>query len=225
MLKRATVMTRSDYTEPIGMQCQTYGLSQWIPLTGYGSTSVEAYNFRSGLGNFTTVSFDWYNNPSIWESTKRMLMATLARAGGILILIAIVLCASALSYGAVRSEVAPAVMSLDGGGWRLATDPGNVGREKGWASKPVPEAKPTKAPWIIQDIFPDYHGVAWYWREFKAPVNPHQRGRYIIRFWAVDYKADVWVNGKFIGGHEGGETPFSLDATRAIKPNSTISPQ
>lgn len=73
MLRRATVMTRSDYTEPIGMQCQTYGLSQWIPLTGYGSTSVDGYNFRSGLGNFTAISFDWYNNPSIWEPTKRML--------------------------------------------------------------------------------------------------------------------------------------------------------
>jgi alpha-galactosidase len=73
MLRRATVMTRSDYTEPIGLQCQTYGLSQWIPLTGYGSTSVEAYNFRSGLGAFTTISFDWYNNPAIWAPTKRML--------------------------------------------------------------------------------------------------------------------------------------------------------
>jgi len=37
------------------------------------STSVEAYNFRSGLGNFTAMSFDWYNNPDIWEPTKRML--------------------------------------------------------------------------------------------------------------------------------------------------------
>jgi alpha-galactosidase len=73
MLRRATAMTRSDYTEPIGMQCQTYGLSQWIPLTGYGTTSVDAYSFRSGLGNFTTVSLDWYNNPGIWEPARRML--------------------------------------------------------------------------------------------------------------------------------------------------------
>jgi len=26
-------------------------------------------------------------------------------------------------------------------------------------------------PWIIQDAFPGYHGVAWYWKEFEAPAN------------------------------------------------------
>jgi alpha-galactosidase len=73
MLRRSVVMTRSDYTESIGLQCQTYGLSQWVPLTGYGSTLADDYNFRSGLGSFTTVSFDWYNNPGVWESVYRML--------------------------------------------------------------------------------------------------------------------------------------------------------
>jgi hypothetical protein len=34
----------------------------------------------------------------------------------------------------------------------------------------------------------------------------------------VDYLADVWVNGRHIGGHEGGETPFVLDATEAVRP-------
>lgn len=151
-------------------------------------------------------------------------MAAPVRIGKIFAFMAVVLCIFAHSSGAARparSEVASAVVSLDGSGWLLATDPANVGREQRWWSKPVPEAKPTNVPWIIQDVFPDYHGVAWYWREFKAPVNPHQQGRYLIRFWAVDYKADVWVNGKYIGGHEGGETPFVLDATGAVKANST----
>ena len=82
---------------------------------------------------------------------------------------------------------------------------------------PREEAKPTKVPWIIQDAFPGYHGVAWYWREFDASPNPHAGGRYLLRFWAVDYRAEVWLNGTRVGEHEGGETPFVLDVTDAIR--------
>ena len=67
-------------------------------------------------------------------------------------------------------------VSLDGQ-WLLATDPQNAGRDGRWWTAPRPEAKPTKVPWIIQDAFPGYHGVAWYWREFAAPANPHPGGR------------------------------------------------
>ena len=116
------------------------------------------------------------------------------------------------------NEVVPTrVVSLDGE-WRLAPDAKNVGRAEGWPLKPSPDAKPAKVPWIIQDAFPGYHGVAWYWRSFTPPANPHAQGRYLLRFWAVDYKADVWLNGASLGGHEGGETPFVLDATAAIRP-------
>jgi hypothetical protein len=79
---------------------------------------------------------------------------------------------------------------------------------------------PTKVPWIIQDAFPGYHGVAWYWRQFDAPTNPHAGGRYLLRFWAVDYLAEVWLNGTQVGQHEGGETPFVLDVTDAIRPGA-----
>ena len=102
-------------------------------------------------------------------------------------------------------------LSLDGPGWRLATDPKNVGRDQRWFAAPRTEALPTQVPWIIQDAFPGYHGVAWYWREFLAPAHPHADGRYLLRCWAVDYQAEVWVNGLAVGSHEGGETPFLLD--------------
>ena len=73
-------------------------------------------------------------------------------------------------------------------------------------------------PWIIQDAFPGYHGVAWYWRDFTPPVNPHAGGRYLLRFWAVDYLAEVWLNGQPVGGHEGGEGVFVLDVTDVVRP-------
>ena len=110
------------------------------------------------------------------------------------------------------------VISLDGEDWLLATDPDNVGRDQKWYHKPQSEAKEAKVPWIIQVTYPAYHGVAWYWKECDVPVNPNKKGRYILKFWAVDYKADVWVNGKEAESHENGETPFELDVTDAVKP-------
>jgi hypothetical protein len=113
------------------------------------------------------------------------------------------------------------VISLDGPGWLLATDPKNVGQSEKWQEQLTPGAKLTKVPWIIQDAFPGYHGVAWYWREFVPPSNPHPGGRHLLRFWAVDYKADVYLNGQPAGSHEGGETPFTLDVTESIRPGQT----
>ena len=112
----------------------------------------------------------------------------------------------------------PRVVSLDGEGWLIAADPKNEGRQQKWFASPAKDAKPAKVPGPIQDVFPDYHGVAWYWRDFTAPALAIREGRYLLRFHAVDYLAEVWVNGVPIGGHEGGETPFVLDATSGIKP-------
>lgn len=111
------------------------------------------------------------------------------------------------------------VLSLNGR-WSLAVDPKNVGREEKWGEKALADAKETKVPGIIQDAFPNYHGVAWYSREFTPPQNPHVQGRYLLRFWQVDYLADVWLNGVHVGQHEGGEDPFVFDVTDAIKPQA-----
>ena len=127
-----------------------------------------------------------------------------------LFLAALLLAASAHGAGTAASTV----QSLDGDGWRIATDPKNEGREAKWFAAPREEAKPTKVPWIIQDAFPGYHAVAWYWREFDAPKHPHADGRYLLRFWAVDYLAEVWLNGKSVGGHEGGQPPFPRPPVR-----------
>ena len=122
---------------------------------------------------------------------------------------------------AVQTQTASAlVQSLDGE-WLLATDPGNEGRGQQWFKAPRPNAVPAKVPWIIQESFPGYHGVAWYWRDFVTPANSHPGGRFLLRFWAVDFSAEVWLNGVLVGGHEGGETPFILDVTDALRANGT----
>ncbi len=110
------------------------------------------------------------------------------------------------------------VFSLDGSDWLLSVDPDNSGRSRGWTKSPADSPTPTRVPWVIQDAFPDYHGVAWYWRQFPVPAHSEPDGRYLLRFHAVDYLGEVWVNGTRVGIHEGGEEPFVLDATAAIRP-------
>lgn len=61
-----------------------------------------------------------------------------------------------------------------------------------------------------------YEGTVWYYRRFDwADKKP--RARAFIRFGAVNYKAEVYLNGKRLGGHEGGYTPFEFEASALIK--------
>lgn len=122
------------------------------------------------------------------------------------------LCVLAVCEGGLAGNV----HSLDGDQWQMAVDQQDIGRANHWYRSPHDDARQAQVPWIIQDAFPGYHGVAWYWRNFKAPSLHDGEQRCLLRFWAVDYLADVWLNGVYVGGHEGGETPFVLDVTDVI---------
>jgi hypothetical protein len=114
--------------------------------------------------------------------------------------------------GNVTSE---SVVSLNGD-WLLITDPQNVGKNEKWWESPVPGAKLAKVPWILQDVFPAYHGVVWYWHEFFAPKNNYPSGRTLLRFWSIDYMGEVWLNNVFVGRYESGDVPFIIDVTDII---------
>lgn len=106
-------------------------------------------------------------------------------------------------------------------GWRIGTDPNNTGKKERWYQRsPGRDAPAIPVPGIIQQVFPGYHGVAWYWLEFIPETVPDDLERCSIHFGAVDYYAEVWLNGVRLGDHEGGETPFCLDASSALKPHS-----
>jgi len=121
------------------------------------------------------------------------------------------------------ASTAQGVLSLDGTDWLVAPDAKNVGREEKWWQSPRPDAKKIRVPGVMQEALTGYHGVAWYYRSAEFPKNPHKNGRYLLRFWMVDYIADVWVNGKYIGHHEGGEDQFTLDVTDVARPDGANS--
>ena len=60
-----------------------------------------------------------------------------------------------------------------------------------------------------------FHREVWYEREF---IPDRADGRLLLHFGAVDYRCRVWVNGAFVGGHEGGSASFTLDVTDAVHP-------
>ncbi|CAN5889750.1 hypothetical protein BH23PLA1_BH23PLA1_17830 [soil metagenome] len=63
---------------------------------------------------------------------------------------------------------------------------------------------------------PDGPDIGWYRRTFEVPDSFPEDHRVWLRFGAVDYRADVWVNGQHVAEHEGGYTPFEADITDAL---------
>ena len=60
----------------------------------------------------------------------------------------------------------------------------------------------------------------WYRRTFElGKTRPLPGERLLLHFGAVDWRADVFVNGTHIGQHEGGYDPFTFDITPALKPD------
>jgi len=116
----------------------------------------------------------------------------------------------------------PVTQQVLAGDWRLAPDPENSGKAAGWPAVSPVDAVPAPVPGVITQAAPGCHGVAWYFHTFTPTRLPRRDERAVITFNAVDYLSEVWVNGSAVGGHEGGETPFTLDITRALQPGANL---
>jgi beta-mannosidase len=72
--------------------------------------------------------------------------------------------------------------------------------------------------WYLTEVG-DFFGTIWFRREFRVPDE--LRGpRPFLRFGAVDYLADVWLNGIYLGSHEGMFNPFEFDVTGVVDPET-----
>lgn len=61
-----------------------------------------------------------------------------------------------------------------------------------------------------------YDGLIWFQRKFQARALHKERA--FLRFEAVNYSATVYLNGKEVGRHEGGFTPFALEVSALLRP-------
>jgi beta-glucuronidase len=60
-----------------------------------------------------------------------------------------------------------------------------------------------------------YEGNVWLRRKFS--IAAQQGKKYLLYFAAVNYEAHVYLNGKKLGVHKGGFTPFQFDVTALLK--------
>jgi beta-glucuronidase len=63
-----------------------------------------------------------------------------------------------------------------------------------------------------------YEGTIWYRRTFRFAPQPGRR--YFLYFGAVNYEAHVYLNGKKLGMHKGGFTPFQFEVTGQLRADS-----
>ncbi|MEO6546709.1 MAG: glycoside hydrolase family 2 TIM barrel-domain containing protein [Ferruginibacter sp.] len=128
------------------------------------------------------------------------------------------------------------------GKWQYIVDPYETGfydyrwkeraetdREAYWNSD-VPENKTARkehgysaknsltvpGDWNTQDPkFFYYEGSVWYKRDFDFK-NIDAAKKIFLHFGAVNYKADVYLNGKKLGAHKGGFTPFNFEVPQSL---------
>lgn len=60
-----------------------------------------------------------------------------------------------------------------------------------------------------------YEGTVWYRKHFEYSLQPGKR--LFVNFGAANYEAIVWLNGKRLGQHVGGFTPFNYEITNLLK--------
>ncbi|MHB1234623.1 MAG: glycoside hydrolase family 2 protein [Microbacteriaceae bacterium] len=113
------------------------------------------------------------------------------------------------------------------GEWGFRYDDDDIGLAEKWYQNPRFDRRITVPfpPESIASGIGDtgYHPVVWYQRDLTADdlaaagldqASP----RLLLHFGAVDYRAQVWLNGSYLGSHEGGHTPFHFDLTGTADP-------
>ena len=110
------------------------------------------------------------------------------------------------------------------GTWNYCLDPDDSGEKSGfskvstdcsgWKNMEIPNN------WYLTEVG-DYFGVVWFRREIDLPECWSGKEVY-LKFKAVDYYADVWLNDQYLGWHEGYFTPFEFRVTDYLKPGKNV---
>jgi hypothetical protein len=137
-----------------------------------------------------------------------------------------------LILGVIASTISPANASTDttspttvmniNRDWRFTLgDPSNAQSpafdDHAWESIGLPHS--FSIPYFLSPDF--YVGYGWYRKHFNRPTTWAGK-RISIEFDGVFQEADVFLNGKPIGSHQGGYTGFCFDLTSATQPGDNV---
>lgn len=99
------------------------------------------------------------------------------------------------------------------GTWNYAIKKSSALPREFLAQITVPFSPETELSGVCRVLKPDEY--MFYEKTFTLPEG-FNKGRVFINFGAVDQIAEVYLNGKRVGGHIGGYTPFTIELTDAI---------
>jgi beta-galactosidase/beta-glucuronidase len=107
------------------------------------------------------------------------------------------------------------------GPWEFEFDDANAGLDADWASGSHKFTRTITVPFCFESKLSgiadtSFHPWVWYRRSLTIP-DAWKGKRVLLHFGAVDYRAMVWINGRFGGRHEGGNVPFTFDITPLLK--------
>ncbi len=106
------------------------------------------------------------------------------------------------------------------GEWEFAFDFSVSKKEEGFVQNGVYEQKIT-VPFCPESElsgigFTNFIPAVWYRKKVTLDTDALS-GRVLLHFGAVDYHAEVYVNGNCVGTHDGGYVSFTFDITAAVK--------
>ena len=105
------------------------------------------------------------------------------------------------------------------GRWQFAFDPQNSGARSGWQSGTVPLGREILVPFSwgapLSGI-PDSGDVGWYARSITVPAGWRGRRVFLV-VGASDWRTTAWLDGREVGEHQGGYTPFSFELTHEVR--------
>ncbi|MBD5162984.1 MAG: MFS transporter [Oscillibacter sp.] len=100
------------------------------------------------------------------------------------------------------------------GRWQYAIRPGKEKMPSAFDGEIiVPFSPESFLSGVQKTVMPDDR--LWYQRTFTLPEG-FRKDRVLLHFGAVDQSCEVSVNGRSVGGHEGGYLPFTCDITDAL---------
>ena len=105
------------------------------------------------------------------------------------------------------------------GRWRFAFDSADRGVQAGWPSGVLPGTREIRVPFswgAPLSAVPDSADIGWYSRTITIPVAWSARRVFVV-FGASDWRTSAWIDGKKIGEHQGGYTPFSFELTGSAR--------
>lgn len=101
--------------------------------------------------------------------------------------------------------------------WKFQKDSLEVGEVQNWQNG-LPDTRSIAVPGSWNDQFTDsrdYLGTAWYEKEIFIPGSWKGQKIY-VRIGSANYASKVYLNGKPVGAHEGGNLPFAFDISAFI---------